>query len=50
MGQDLNELQTILAQIFNGEKPSLIAIENFMTRNEASKVASSFIKLFSSLS
>jgi len=47
--KDLDDLQKILARILDGEKPCPKAVEDFMSRNEASKIASSFIELFSSL-
>jgi len=46
---DLDDLQKILARILDGEKPHPKAVDDFMSRNEASKVASSFIELFSCL-
>ena len=48
--KDLDDLQKILAHILDGEKPCLKAVEDFMSRNEASKVATQFIELFSGLS
>ena len=48
--RDLDDLQKILARILDGEKPCPKAVEDFMSRNEASKIAFSFIQLFSGLS
>lgn len=46
--KDLDELQRVLIRIFEGERPSREAIDKFLTEKAASKVASSFIELFSS--
>ena len=46
--KDLDELQRVLIRIFEGERPSQEAIDKFLTEKAASKVASSFIELFSS--
>lgn len=46
--KNLNELQGVLALIFEEERPSQEAIDKFLTEKAASKVASSFIELFSS--
>ena len=45
---DLDELQELLILVFDGESPSQEAIDKFLTEKAASKVASSFIQLFSS--
>lgn len=47
--KDLDELEKVLNRIFKGEKPTQEAIDKFLTEKGASKVASSFIELFSSL-
>ncbi len=48
--KDLDDLHEVLARILDGEKPCSKAVEDFMSRNEASKVAFSFVQLFSGLS
>jgi len=48
--KDLDDLHKMLVQIFNGRKPDPRAVENFISRKEAPKVASSFVELFSRLS
>jgi len=46
--KNLDELQRLLARVFEGERPNQEAIDKFLTEKAASKVASSFIQLFSS--
>jgi len=46
---DLDELLDSLILVFDGESPSQEAIDKFLTEKAASKVASSFIELFSKL-
>ena len=46
--KNLDELQRVLARIFEGKRPNQEAIDKFLTEKVASKVASSFIELFSS--
>ena len=46
--KNLDELQRLLARIFEGERPSQEATDKFLTEKAASKVASSFIELFPS--
>jgi hypothetical protein len=48
--KDLDDLQKVIVRIFNGQKPDPRAVEKFMAEKSVSKVASSFIELFSSLS
>ena len=48
--RNLDDLQKILARILDGEKPCPKAVEDFMSRNEASKIAFSFIQLCSGFS
>jgi len=45
---DLYELRELLILVFDGESPSQGAIDKFLAEKAASKVASSFIQLFSS--
>ena len=47
--KNLGELQRLLARMFEGESSRQEAIDKFLTEREASKVASSFIELFSSI-
>lgn len=47
---DLDELQELLILVFDGESPNQETIDKFLARKAASKVASSFIELFSGLS
>jgi len=47
--RDFDELREILAQVFEGRKPNQEAVEEFITKKSAQKVAQGFIELFSSL-